>query len=272
MKIFKQTIILALCAIFLFCLSSCNLGYYSEIETTSSNIEENGDFVDSGKNDIQENARIDYEEIKTQATLLYPTSNDNWEYNVYSDATGLYENFVEITNCLIDLSTDVIEIPKELEGYPVIALGESAMLNFKGTELIIPNTVIYIGEYFCAWCENMESIKLSNSLITVKENAFRNNHLSELNLPGTLREIGECAFVKAERQEGDEIESVILPESLEYIGYCGVEANEITVLNPHMTFGDTADGGLYADVFWGYAGSTTAEFCANEDKNFQLIS
>ncbi len=227
---------------------------------------------DNDSNISNNSEPIDYEILRSGATLLYPSSNDEWEYNVYEDSSGRYEKFIEITSCKIDLSTELIEIPEFIEDYPVIALGNAAMINFKGEELIIPDTVIYIDEFFCAWCENLEKLTLSSSVVTIKDSAFRNNHLLVLELPNTVQKIGECAFVKAERQVGDNIKEIILPESLMYIGYSGVEAEEITVLNPNMEFGDASDGGLYAKVFYGYAGSTTAEFCAQQHNEFKVIS
>ena len=217
--------------------------------------------------------KVYYKDLLESAKLLYPSSNDEWEYIVYEDNLGNYDKFIEISRCLIDQSNrntiELLEIPSEIEGYPVIALGDSAMADFDIYELVIPNTVIHIGKSFCSGCDSLNMLTLPSSLITVEDNAFYGHYLEELELPENIEYIGERAFAAGRTYK---ISEVTLPESLAYIGYSGIDANVVTVLNPNMVFGGASDGGIDAEIFYGYAGSTTATFCAQEHRTFKVIS
>lgn len=240
-------------------------------KNTNKNIKETENNKHSGEGEPGFDA-LYYEVILASAELLYPSSNDEWEYIVYQDNLGHYDRFVELNDCLIDSEKGTIEIPSEIEGYPVIALNGWGMGYYKNIkELIIPDTVIHIGSEFCRNCESLETLKLSNSLVTIGEDAFVGHNLTELTIPASVRRIEETAFFSIDSSDNYTLDSVVLPETLEYLGCIGVNAREITVLNPDLQYGERTLANSPADVIYGYVGSTTADLCAKHGYSFKPI-
>jgi uncharacterized protein YjdB/Leucine-rich repeat (LRR) protein len=81
-------------------------------------------------------------------------------------------------------------IPETIDGYSVVAIGESA---FENNSLlvcvVIPDTVTSIGSWSFAECTNLQTINLSNNLVTLSKEAFLNcTSLTSIHIPKSLRE------------------------------------------------------------------------------------
>lgn len=250
--------------------------------STSSNTQSNNILIDSyteTKNsekytdNINKSIRYDY--IKGSAILEYPSENEEWRYNVYTDNTGTYKSkFVELTECKIDKNAISISIPDEIDGISVICMGDNLLSYYKNLKkLIIPNTIIYIGNKACYHCENLSDIKIPNSVTVIGDNAFTYHgfNISTFEIPNGVVEIGESAFYS---YIGEDFEKVILPKSLEKIHYNTFKANEIIVLNPNLEF-VTSDENYFVfnndAIIYGYSGSTAAEYCAEMGNPFKVI-
>ena len=100
-----------------------------------------------------------------------------------------------------------IEIIAELE-----TIGSNLFIfNTFAKELIIPNTVKYIGDYAFS-NTNIEKISLPNTLIGIGIGAFSNSGISEIELPESLEVIGESAFY------GTNLQSIVIPQSVKSVG------------------------------------------------------
>ena len=66
-----------------------------------------------------------------------------------------------------------VVVPREIDGFPVVAIGDFAFRGAKQIESIrIPDSVLSIGkEAFCD-CENLQMISLPHSIVSIGANAF----------------------------------------------------------------------------------------------------
>ena len=112
-----------------------------------------------------------------------------------------------------------LEIPAEIEGHPVTAIGKKAFdchQEITGS-LTIPSSVKSIGEYAFNNCTNLTgSLTISEGVNVIGEGAFSDcyNLSGSLIIPKSVTSIGRGAFSKCGGFEGD----LCLPDSVTYLG------------------------------------------------------
>lgn len=88
-----------------------------------------------------------------------------------------------------------VEIPAEIDGKPVVALGEYAFYETTVTWVSIPDSVQEIGGFCFSGCPMLQTLRLPQGLKEIPavmlESCFR---LLELDIPDTVTTIGEGAF------------------------------------------------------------------------------
>lgn len=104
-----------------------------------------------------------------------------------------------------------VEIPEEVWGRKVTNMDGLGFQGLDVEEVIIPETVTYIGSAFSG-CEKLKQITLPSQLETIGSNAFYGSGIESIVLPESVKEIGEGAFQYSEIKEVTGIENV------EYIG------------------------------------------------------
>lgn len=132
-----------------------------------------------------------------------------------------------------------IEIPAEIDGMPVTAIGERMfMFNRTLTAVVIPDSVKTIGESAFQGCTKLESVNIPAGLTTLANHAFDScRSIRSVNIPAGVTSIGENAFNGCSMLESVEIaygvkeigsyaflncaaiESIELPESVTSIGW-----------------------------------------------------
>lgn len=102
-----------------------------------------------------------------------------------------------------------ISIPSDLDGYPVVEIGESAFFACFADSVIIPEGVNTLGKESFS-CSNLKKIVLPDSLKTIDELAFSNCHeLVELSIPEGVEKIGQSVFFCCSK-----LDSITLPSTL----------------------------------------------------------
>ncbi len=93
-------------------------------------------------------------------------------------------------------SNTVLELPEEIEGYPVTTIATRAFdCNEDITKVILPDTVSVIEEGAFGYCTNLREVILSSSLTTIGESAFEYcRALTYVNIPESVTSIGDYAF------------------------------------------------------------------------------
>lgn len=240
--------VLTVCLILILTFCSCNNNEaVNNVETTIETIP-------------QETQRLqeDWRSIEKLAVVEYPTSNDEWEYTVYSDSTGTYDKFVMITGCKIESSD--ISIPKELEGYPVLSvetLDPNTFVRTDETSILsvanIPEGVLCIGRGAFSYF-GVEKIQIPNTVQYIESGAFSHcERLKEVELPNSVKYLNPYAF-----DDCKSLEKVIIPHSVKEIGEAAYAAM----------------GGSFGNantVVYGEAGSEAARWCAENKIKFRVI-
>ena len=169
---------------------------------------------------------LHFSQIDAQAA---GTTND-LEYTVNSDQS--------ITITGYNGTATELQIPEEIDGYPVTNIGDEAFLNFKTLESIeIPNTVTTIGMGAFLGCDNLKNIvipesvteigsmafsacislkdiRLPSGIINIEDSVFLLcSNLESIEIPDTVTEIGSMAFSACEN-----LKNIVIPESVTEIG------------------------------------------------------
>lgn len=261
--LFTKRVLIMLLVLFvvLFFVSCAN----NEISKETSNITDN---IISETNDsadvIVDNdyERPDYnssDEFQSE-TLLYPSQNNEWSYNVYN-------SYIEITDYIGEEVTELI-VPEEIDNLPVrvysVSFPPKSIVSVK-----LPSTIVIIGEHaFSNTGSLLTSINLPEGLIEIGDYAFKEcDQLVDIEIPSTIRKIGASAF-----EYCHSINSLTIPAAIEEIGtgaFWGCTALEkVTILNPNISL-DISN--LTSKVIYGYIGSTAAAYAANAKIPFKVI-
>lgn len=116
---------------------------------------------------------------------------------------------------LTDETLKEVVIPKELDGYPVIEIGDGAFKNCKQLESVeLPDTVLTLRRHIFEGCERLVKVKLSEGIKDLSTHMFRGCvSLQEIELPQKLRMIGLGSF------EGcSSLTQITIPEEVHIIG------------------------------------------------------
>ncbi len=168
--------------------------YYDGTKTEWGNI-----YIMSYNDDLK-NAEIHYRQ--ETVTPAHP-----YKYTVKEDGT------IKITG--YTGSTAQLTIPKELDGYTVTEIGDSAFYNKQSlTDVVIPDTVTVIGAKAFSKCDNLIMVTLPAGLKTIKNGAFLNNrNLRKVVIHEGCTTIEHQAFKDCER-----LNFITLPSTLTYVG------------------------------------------------------
>ena len=104
-----------------------------------------------------------------------------------------------------------VEIPSEVNGKTVTVIGEDAFMNHDELKsVIIPDTVVEIRDNAFLNCFNLTEATMSQNIERIGADVF--SSLCEIELPDTLKELGNSAFASCD------FTSIVIPTSLEEIG------------------------------------------------------
>ena len=111
----------------------------------------------------------------TDITEVAGTTADGFEYSIDNG---------KVTITKYTGSATELVIPAEIEGYPVVVIGERAFYDCEIlTSIIIPEGVTYIGEYAFCDCDNLRKIVIPKTLKEISYGAFSGyDYLSEVHI------------------------------------------------------------------------------------------
>jgi len=131
----------------------------------------------------------------------------------------------------------IFEIINELPVFKISGrLEVGAFAKNQLTSVVIPNSVITI-EYGAFSSNQLTSVEIPNSVTTIGERAFSNNQLSSVVIPSSVTTIGGSAFY------GNQLTSVEIPNSVTTIGGSAFAYNELSsveIPNSVTTIGQSA--------------------------------
>ncbi|MGM9614101.1 MAG: leucine-rich repeat domain-containing protein [Oscillospiraceae bacterium] len=301
----KKITSLLLALLLILSLTACGEKSTSDTnEEINSSQSENADVQD--ENNTVPDDRITQMQA---ATLQYPSKNDEWSYNVYdcyveiTDYIGAETGKLEIPATIEglpvwvinsvghdhigeDWDTPLIEL---VLSDNILIIGDYVFYESDIEKVTFPEGLETIGEGAFYGC-SLKEIDLPDTLKSVGDFAFgsaidNNTIIDELVIPDSVVSIGECAF------NGFTLRSVVIPASVKSIG-------ENAFLSCNLTIGDRYDengewiedprifhdvdiyiysqdvvinGDIGGGTIHGYAGSTTASYCAEYNKTMEII-
>ena len=97
----------------------------------------------------------------------------------------------------------------------VMKIGESAFFHCIGlTSVVIPNSIKIIDKYAFEGCKSLKSIVIPDSVTEIGDSAFKwCTGLTSVVISSSVKEIGNCAFYGCER-----LTSIVIPDSVTKIG------------------------------------------------------
>lgn len=89
-----------------------------------------------------------------------------------------------------------IDVPEEVDGYPVVAIDEEAFINDKSIGgVFIPDSIESIGNRAFSGCTNIEDIFIGNNVTSLGDQVFNNcTALAEITLPESVTTLGNNVF------------------------------------------------------------------------------
>ena len=120
-----------------------------------------------------------------------------------------------VSNYDASSTEDIFVIPDKIAGQEVSAIAPQTFVNATNlTTIIIPNSVISIGEGAFAYCTSLTSITLPDSITAIADNTFAScTSLPSIIIPNTVTSIGSNAFNSA-----TSLTSIDIPDSVTSIG------------------------------------------------------
>ena len=124
------------------------------------------------------------QEYKTDAS-------GQWKYVLEDDGATIMR-YVGTAGYVEDL---VLVIPSELDGYPVMSIGELAFYEYYGlTNVTIPEGVTNIGDWAFYHCTELTSVTIPDSVISIGDSAFYTCALASVTIPASVTDIGKNPF------------------------------------------------------------------------------
>ncbi len=151
------------------------------------------------------------------STLLFAASaNEEAQYDCVYPIEGGELYFDSQTGTVVGGTVSAtLEIPAEIEGTPVVAIGLRAFAECRNVEtLLLPEGLTQIGEMAFQYCTRLQKVSFPQSLERIEYEAFRGcAPLQEISLPEGLTHLGYGAFADCSN-----LKEVSIPESVQSFG------------------------------------------------------
>ena len=178
------------------------------------------------------------------------------------------------TGAIVGCDPNVIElnIPSEINGVPVTAIGDKAFYQCANlTSITIPKGVTRIGEQAFYACTGLTGVVLPDGVTSIGKNAFHAcRNLTSVTIPGSLATIGYGAF------QATGLTSVTIPRGVTTIGEYAFDSSgltSVTIADSVTKIGDCAfiSYETITDVYYSGSESQWNQIDISEKGNWQLI-
>lgn len=113
---------------------------------------------------------------------------------------------------LKEAGEDVIHLLDVWRGQSVVGIGDRAFVRSRLRAVILPDTIVRIGDYAFQGCRELHRFTLPDSVVSLGTGAFRDSGLEAVSLPGGIVRIPRLAFA-----ECASLASVTLSEGTQFI-------------------------------------------------------
>lgn len=221
--------------------------------------------------------------LSNAPTQVFSVSASDTDSLTYEDLTYVaYTGYVKITGC--DTSATEVVIPSEINGLPVIMIGDGAFYSCKDlTSISIPSSVSNIGDGVFSGCSSLTSINLPSETSKIGSGAFSGcTSLTSLIIPDSVMSIGDGAFTNC-----SSLTSITIPKNVASIGnyafaYC-TALKKVLIVNPECeiadsnvtisnSFDSTQNLYLFDGIIYGYSDSTAQAYAEKYSRKFMILS
>lgn len=129
---------------------------------------------------------------------------NTYEYNV-RDGKAVLTNYATTSNATR------VEVPSEIDGYPVVGLNGTFIQNQRIESIIIPEGVEVLGDRTFSQARRLKDISLPSGLQKIGIRCFEDTAIETIELPDSIKTIGGHCF------ESTNIENIIVPRDIEKI-------------------------------------------------------
>lgn len=123
-------------------------------------------------------------------------------------------------------SEDVL-IPKEIEGKPVISIGEKAFMNATFASIDLPDTILFILSSAFEGCSNLSHIDLPDNLRFIGDSCFEKSGLTDIIFPDNLVEISRSCCLNCKNLKSAIIGSNV--KNIEFFSFCSTSVTKIVI-------------------------------------------
>lgn len=238
------------------------------------------------------------EEIIQNSTLVKPSQNNDFKYNIYTEYVALTEYIG---------SSSSVNIPEKIEDKPVLVISEECFAeNETITSVNIPDTLFRVDtsafedctnlqrikfskimtsfpQDMCSGCDNLREIEIPDSIVTIGMSAFRDCiSLTKVTIPRNVTTISDGAFSGCDELteivilEGKIVEDDVLTRinylTIDSSAFANLEKLEKVVMPDTVTtIEDSAFSNVNKDcMFYGYAPSTICTYCADLERKYKF--
>ena len=127
------------------------------------------------------------DEFPTDKKFYVYSIDEDFEYKKTDDGTGII-----ITKFVGDIDNFMIQ--EEIEGLPVVEIGDDAFEASDVVDVAIPSTVKKIDKDGFYDCKKLETVYFSEGLEEIGQDAFGQTALTEIDLPDSLTTLGGGCF------------------------------------------------------------------------------
>lgn len=118
-------------------------------------------------------------------TFTISKNNPTWEVH----DNGLYNKKTKKLEVVAPAYAGAYTVPTG-----ALTIGRDAFYEGKVTSVTIPDTVKLIEEYAFAFCKNLKTVTLGNSIEEIKTNAFFSSSITEITIPASVKKMGGGTF------------------------------------------------------------------------------
>lgn len=115
---------------------------------------------------------------------------------IYGYSSEGYYTAIKIKITGYDGPGGEVTVPTTFQGLPVTELEEVFKNNLEVTHVVIPTGVEVIGPSTFEGALHLESVQLSNGLLSIEQYAFKNSGLTSIDIPNSVTNIGQYAFMQ----------------------------------------------------------------------------
>ena len=194
--------------------------------------------------------------------------------SVYGDWSFIENSDGTLTIVWYNGNEEYIEIPQEIRGDTVTAIGQSAFSGCESArEIIVPESVTYIDRSAFLNCENLQRVNIPWGVYFIGGSAFSGcSSLKSIVIPGNVEYIGSNAFEGCVSLEQATLYDGVITIGEEAFSGCG-HLTEITLPSSVQSVGEGAfeNCAYLEEVYWSESADTIPENCFSGCKDLNWV-